>query len=77
MRKKQKELILQWMAVHDDFVKLMDKYAVEIAMGEWGNVDFDESVISGMLKNAGFTDVDFSPEDLLICWAGENNKDLI
>ena len=66
---KKKKLIRSWMKQHKGFVGFMDQIAFEIAKGSWGPDDkFDAKLVKKMLNDQGFTDLPFTPGELLREW---------
>jgi len=68
-KEAQKKVIQNWMKENKDFVKMMDRFAFEIAKGSWAPDDkFDTQFVRGMLKEAGYTDLPFTAKELLQVW---------
>lgn len=64
-RKKTGE-IKAWMKEHRDFINLLDALAFDIAKGAAGPDDkFDAKFVKEALKENGFTDLGFTPGELL------------
>jgi len=71
-QKKEKEhAIRHWMKEHKSFCRDMEQFAFEIAKGSWGpNDKFDAKFVGKMLKESGYTDLPFTPGELLKVWRG-------
>ena len=68
-KEEKKRVIRQWMKDNKGFVRCMDQYAFEIAKGSWGPEDkFNAAFVKKMLKDSNYTDLPFTPGELLRVW---------
>lgn len=68
-RAAKRQHIVGWLKKHKDFRELMDQIAFEIMKGSWGPDDkFDAKLVGELLKNNGYSNLDFTPGELLRVW---------